>query len=144
MTETTWNRMKFSDEDIVNLDDWIPEGEYNPHKVRPFLISGIYGVCAVVFADCVSSALDIAADGDKLRGYLVSDEDMAEKNEEEREGLAYLGNYGDPYNINDLVIVDLPNPHYSKKPLKMYWDKIIQVSFCSAFNSKFVEEQRSD
>ena len=32
-----FNQIKFSDTDVVNKDDFIPEGEYNPHKVRPWL-----------------------------------------------------------------------------------------------------------
>jgi hypothetical protein len=35
--EASYKEIKFTDADVVDLDSWIPEGEYNPHRVRPWL-----------------------------------------------------------------------------------------------------------
>ena len=30
------HEFRFIESDIVNIDDWIPQGEYNPHSVHPW------------------------------------------------------------------------------------------------------------
>lgn len=106
--EGTFNGIKFTDEDVINLGDWIPLGEYNPHNVRPWLLHDHGFVLCIVFATCEPDALDEAADHDKLDRYLVTDPDLSDYPDEE--GLAFLGNAGIPFDIESLGIIELPNP----------------------------------
>jgi hypothetical protein len=87
--EAVFNQIKFTDADVVNKDDFIPQGEYNPHKVGPILLHDAGFILAVVFAESLQDALDIAADAGKLQAFEVDDEDMADYPDEE--GLTSLG-----------------------------------------------------
>ena len=112
--EATFRNFKFTDEDVVNPDAYIPKGEYNPHNVHPFLIHNEYGTLAVVFADCEQDALDEAADAGKLKGHALSNEDVEEWNKDGREeDITYLGNASEPYSLDYIGIVPLPNPPFS-------------------------------
>ena len=95
----------FSDADVLNIDNYIPEGDYNPHRVRPWLLHDHGRTLCVVFADCLQDALDIAADEDKLDRYAVS--------EGNADHFAYLGNAGEPFDIETLGCVELDNPPMS-------------------------------
>lgn len=108
--EYEYNGQKLSDSLVVNPDDFIPAGEFNPHNVRPWLIEG-YGPIAIVFADCEQDALDEAADRDKLDGYLIPATELEEAEKEER--VAYLGNASEPFDLTDIRIQELPIPAYS-------------------------------
>lgn len=112
MNQAEFNQIRFADADVVNKDDFIPAGEYNPHNVRPFLIHDHGFTVAVVFADCLQDALDEAADSGKLDSFQVSDDDLAEYGPDE-EGIARLGNTSEPFDIEALDIVELPNPPFS-------------------------------
>ena len=62
----TINEIDFTDDDVVNPDDYIPRGESNPHKVRPWLLHD-HGFClCVVFAESLQDAFDEAVDAGKL------------------------------------------------------------------------------
>ncbi len=74
----TFNDIRFTDADVINADAYIPKGDYNPSNVRPFLLHDHGFVLAVVFADCLQDALDIAADAGKLDRYRVADADRAD------------------------------------------------------------------
>jgi hypothetical protein len=115
--EAQYKGVRFSDQDIVNQEDFIPQGEYNPHNVHGFLLHD-HGIClAVIFADNVGDALDIAADEGKLEHFRVTEEDLGDY--EDEEGLSFLGNAGEPFDIESIGYLDLPNP---------------QFSFCKLFN----------
>ena len=117
MAESTFLQIKFTDADIVNIDDWIPEGEYNPHNVQPWLLHDHGYILAVVFSDNLQDAIDIAVDEGKLDRYQILETDMKDyKNEE---GVSFLGNAGCPHDIETLCAVALINP---------------KVSFCAQFN----------
>lgn len=103
----------FSDKDVCNPSDYIPAGEYNPHNVRPFLLHDHGFPVAVVFADCLQDACDIAADEGKLDRFRVTEEDMKDYSEEEQERLAFLGNASEPFDIETLGALELPNPAFS-------------------------------
>ena len=127
-----FNGVKFSDADIVNLDEFIPDGEYNPHNVRPFLLHDHGFVVCVVFADCLQNALDEAVDSwtddtestSVMQRYIIDVDDDG-KNAEwrdyadnkadlfESEGVCALGNAGDPCDIETLGIIELPTPKQS-------------------------------
>jgi len=98
---------------VVNPDDYIPTGEFNPHNVRPWLIHNEYGTLAIVYASHEQDALDEAVDGDKMDSCMVSPEDYAEA---EREGhadeYANLGNAGEPFDLTYIGMIPLPNKQY--------------------------------
>lgn len=104
--------IKFAHSDVVNPDDFIPAGEYNPHNVRPFLLHDHGFVVAVVFASCLQDALDEAADAGKLDRYDVGEEDHADYGPEE-EGITRLGNASEPFDIDTLGVLELPVPPFS-------------------------------
>ena len=105
---TTTNQIKWSDEDVVNVRDFIPAGEYNPHNVRPWLLHDHGFTIAVVFADCLQDAIDIAIDEDKMDRFLIQESDMGDYTDEE--GISYLGNASEPFDIESLGFVELSNP----------------------------------
>lgn len=100
--------IKFSENDVVNIDDWIPAGECNPHNVRPFLLHDHGFVLAIVFADCLRDALDIAADKEKLDSFKIENDNMSDY--EDDENIDYLGNDGKPFDIENVDVIELENP----------------------------------
>jgi hypothetical protein len=98
----------FTDSDIANQDDWIPLSEYNPHNVRPWLLHDHGLTVCVVFADSLQDALDIAVDNNKMELYLIADSDFGDR--EDEEGITFLGNASEPFDIESLGVVELPNP----------------------------------
>jgi hypothetical protein len=110
--QAEYRQIKFTDADVVNPTDFIASGDFNPHKVRPWLLHDHAFVLAVVFADCLQDALDEAADHDRLDRYLVEDKDLAEYGENE-DGIARLGNAGEPFDIEALGVEELPTPPFS-------------------------------
>lgn len=111
MLQAKFNEITFTDKDIVNADDYIPQGQGNPHKVRPFLLHEHGIVLAVVFADCLQDAIDEAVDAGKLDKFKVAQEDF--KDYPKEEGLSFLGNHCEPYDIESLEAIELPNPPFS-------------------------------
>lgn len=112
MKATVSNGISFDDSDVVNLDDWIPAGESNPHKVRPFLFHDHGFTLAVVFATCLQDALDIAADAEKLDRFKIGDTERGDYAEDD-DRISYLGNDGSPHDIESLVVVEMSNPKRS-------------------------------
>jgi hypothetical protein len=110
--QAEFNQIKFTDADVVNAEEFIPAGAYNPHKARPFLLHDHGFVVALVFASCLQDALDIAVDAGKLDGFQVSENDLADYGPDE-EGIARLGNASEPFDIQALDAVELPNPAFS-------------------------------
>lgn len=106
--QTKYQEITFSDSDIVNPDDWIAAGEYNPHNVRPWLLHDHGFVVAVVFADCLQDAIDEAVDAGKMDRYAVADSDRGDYPDDE--GISFLGNAGEPFDIETLGAIVLPNP----------------------------------
>ena len=98
----------FTDDDIVEPDEFIPDGEYNPHDIHPWLLHDHGFTVCVVFASNLQDALDTAVDNGKMDRYLVSDEDM--KDYDDPDELAYLGNASEPFDIDTLGYVELSNP----------------------------------
>ena len=69
------------------------------------------GMLAVVFADCLQDALDIAADNGKLDRFRVTEEDAADYPDDE--GLTFLGNASEAFDIESRGVEELPNPRFS-------------------------------
>lgn len=105
-----FNGVKFSDSDIMNLDDWIPLGETNPHNVRPFLLHDHGFVLAVCFAECLQDAIDIAADSGKLDHFLIDENDTDYTEADYENGrIEFIGNYGKPADLENVQFLELPN-----------------------------------
>ena len=115
-----FNGITFTDADVVNADSFIPDGEYNPHNVCPFLLHDHGFVLAVVFADCLQDAIDEAVDAGKLDRYAVTPEEFASDYDSNEESVSYLGNASEMFDIESLGVVELPNPAFS---------------FCAMFNA---------
>jgi hypothetical protein len=110
--QAQFNQIMFTDADVVNKDEYIPAGEYNPHNVRPFLLHDHGFTVAVVFAGSLQDALDEAVDAGKLDSFQVSEGDLADYGPDE-EGIARLGNASEPFDIQALDAVEPPNPPFS-------------------------------
>jgi hypothetical protein len=102
----------FTDADVVNPEEFIPAGSSNPHHVRPFLLHDHGFVLAVVFAGCLQDALDEAADAGRLDRYQLGAGELADYGPEE-DGVARLGNAGEPFDVEGLDCIELPNPPFS-------------------------------
>ncbi len=106
--------LSFSDEDVVNSSEIIPQGESNPHSVRPWLFHDHGFALAVVFADCLHDALDIAADANKLDRYAIDKADYEDYGvETDSPSCSFLGNAGEPFDIDALGYVELKTPPFS-------------------------------
>jgi hypothetical protein len=136
-----FREITFTDDDVVNLDDWIPEGEYNPHQVRPWLFHDGGFVLCVVFADCLQDAMDEAVDDNRLDRFKIDVKILAEREYYMTQDMSemaagfdadcpeyidengvkwwwaveptFLGNAGEPFDIESLGFVEMPNPKRS-------------------------------
>lgn len=138
MLTAKYKEIAFTDQDVVNPGDFIPNDEYNPHKVHAWLIHDHGFVLAVVFADCPLNALDIAADAGKLDHFKIDLTDKNDRNDYlstevppgfdpgepefvDSEGINYWwkdeptfpGNAGEPFDLDLVDCVSLPNPPFS-------------------------------
>lgn len=110
---TQHGAMSYEADDVVNPDSFIPNGEFNPHKVRPFLIHNEFGTLAIVYADNEQDALDEAADADKLDSVQVDEEEYFKADEEgHSDEYANLGNAGQPFDLTYIGLIPLPNQQY--------------------------------
>lgn len=107
-----YREITFTDADVANIGDYIPAGEYNPHKVVPWLIHDAGFVVAVVFASNLQDAFDVAVDEGKLDAFQVAECDLKDYGPEE-EGVVRLGNAGEPFDIETLDGMEMPNPPMS-------------------------------
>lgn len=139
--QAKFNEIIFTDADIVNKEDFIPAGEYNPHNVRPFLLHDAGFTITIVFADSLQDAMDIAVDEGKLDFLQIDPADANDRSDYMTEifadadtsldencpeytsvdGIRYwwketpsfLGNASEPFDIESLGAVELPNPGFS-------------------------------
>lgn len=113
---TAHGELEFNKADVVNPDDYIPNGGFNPHHVRPFLIHNEYGVLCVVYASHEQDALDEAVDANRLDSCLVSDADYKEAEDEgHADEFARLGNDGEPFDLTYIGLIELPNAPYGER-----------------------------
>jgi len=108
----TTNEIIWTDNDVVNLDDY--------HYAKVVYIIHDHSVCVcVVLANCLHEAFDIAADAGKLERYAVTlpSEEFPDTEYGENESIARLGNCGEPFDIGDLRVVELPMPKMSLRKL---------------------------
>ena len=122
---------KFDTEsDIVNGDSMIPHGEFNPHNVHPFILHDAGFVLGVVFAEHLQDALDEAVDNDILDRFQVTEAELEEYRTgtdsdgyPEYERISHLGNASEPFDIEGLDVVEVPNSRWTLN----YWsiDQIV-------------------
>jgi len=115
----------FTDSDIVNPDDMILAGEFNPHNVRGWLLHDAGFTLCVVFADSLQDALDTAADEGKLDAFLIDEasntpgtsglpaDDYPTLGTDDEEGITRLGNAGEPFDTETLGYVEFAAPEFS-------------------------------
>lgn len=116
------DHVKFTDADVVEIDNFIPKGEYNPHNVRPWLLHDHGMVLCVVFASNLQEALDMAVDENKLDALMISKEDYGDYGMDTDEPTCtFLGNAGEPFDIETVSYIELPNP-------PMSWVAMLAVS----------------
>lgn len=112
VARTKHGDITFTDDDVVNIDEYIRAGGYNPHKVVPWLIHDHGFAVAVVFANNLQDAFDEAVDANKLDAFMVSEEDLKDYGPDE-DGIVRLGNASEPFDIEALEGVELVNPPLS-------------------------------
>jgi hypothetical protein len=105
----------FYDADVCNPDDAIWAGDYNPYNVRLWLIHDHGFVVAVSWASNLQDALDEAADSGKLDSFQVDEADAADYGGDiyNCDSLAYLGNAGEPFDIEALGYIEFAAPPLS-------------------------------
>jgi len=111
--EATVNEIKFTDKDIVDVEDCVYAGEFNPHNIHPFLFHDHGYVLCVVFASHLQDALDKAVDEDKLDRFQVDAKEVEAMTDAEAEELSFLGNAGEPFDIENLGFIELSPPKRS-------------------------------
>ena len=122
----------FTGKDIVNPQDYIPQGKYNPHNVRAWQIKiQLMTSSCVVFAKCMEEALDIAADEGRLQAaaYDLDPDDLIDVWEDlESHGLTPLGNYSDLYSINEIFCEETTTPFARvSREDQDHYDKLDQI-----------------
>lgn len=101
--------LSFSDEDVVNPHDYWME------KWNLFLIHDHGFTMAVAIAETEQDAWDEAADSGKIDHFKLTDQDWIKDMSEDQ--ISYLGNNGDPYDIEALDIVRINRPPFSMAAL---------------------------
>lgn len=103
-----------SDADVVNPREYIPAGEFNPHNVRPWAAFD-HGFCVgVAFASCDQDALDELADAGKLDRFKLDEEEIDnDYSGDDEKGITRLGNAGEPFDIEGLMLFELQTPAFS-------------------------------
>lgn len=144
----------FTDEDIIEIDDVMFADDYNPHNHRMFLLHDRGFTLCVVCAESLQDAIDIAVDNEKLDRYLINLDDENDREdyltsnpddiacgfdpdcpEMEIDGVkywwkiepAFLGNAGEPFDIESLGYVEFPLP--TKSIVRLYGEEISATSY---------------
>jgi hypothetical protein len=113
------NTYYFKDQ-VVNPDEYIAPGGFNPHNMRPWLICNEFGPLAIVYAYHEQDALDEMVDSDRLDSCLLSPEDEKERTSPDgEEEFSRLGNAGEPFDLTYISIRELPNKQYA--PIKTHF-----------------------
>ena len=113
--EMTIQGVKFTDDDVVNPDDF---ASYltgtNPHNMHPFILHDHGFTICVVLASNLQDALDEAVDNDKLDSFLINEEDYAAYGiDSDNPTCAFLGNAGEPFDVDFISVIELPMPEFS-------------------------------
>lgn len=110
MTRHDIDGVVFSDDDVVNIEDFIPEGDYNPQNVRPFILHDHGFTLAVVFASSYEEAIDIAIEEEKLEKFKIL---PSIYNKDDDCESYYVGSDGEFYDLECVSYIELKNPKLS-------------------------------
>ena len=103
--------IKFTQDDIINPQDCIYSGDFNPHGTRQWLLHDHGFTIGVVFADSLQEALDIAVDENKLDQYLIGVEDYDDyKINTDLPTCSFLGNASKPFDVDSMGFIELKPP----------------------------------
>ncbi len=111
------------------LTDCAVISDDDPHRTQPWLIQGVYGAVAVVWASCEQDALDEAADHDLLKCFAVDEEEKITTNEsgedfdENGAHVTRLGNCGEPFVLDHCMLT----------PLLPLWKQPVKTAIAVAF-----------
>jgi len=104
----------FEDSDIVNPDDFIADGDYNPHNIRLWLIHDHGFTVGCAFASNLQDAFNELVDGDKLDSFQIGESDYANYDiNSDSPTCAFLGNASEPFDIEALGCVEILSPPMS-------------------------------
>lgn len=126
-----FNGIKFTDADVVNIDEWADDN--SRYGIHAYLIHDHGFTVCIVFARSEQDALDEAVDAGKLDSFQLDPNDPAVREDymhlvttgdgagpdgaywdfREDASVAFLGNASEPFDIEGLDIVTLPNPKRS-------------------------------
>lgn len=135
MASFTFKGITFSDSDVVQRSEsYTPPNVYNP-GIRPFLLHDHGFVLAVVIARSTQDAVDDAVDEGKLDRFQLDPNDKSHQANymepvtnpgkenpgflidgtfyDWKDGVSFLGSAGEPFDIEGLEVVELPNPKFS-------------------------------
>lgn len=113
----------------ISVSDAIMPGEFNPHKIRLWVLGDISGAICAVWADCEQDAWDKACDENFLDSYQIAETDPdLKRNEETGEEtldnsmeLMRLGNASEPFAFDQAWMAVAP------------WEKqAVEVLVCMA------------
>jgi hypothetical protein len=133
--------LSFTDDDVLDIENVLFEGDYNCHKRHLWLIHDHGFTICVVEADSLQDALDEAVDADKLDRFQIHPENESDRDDYmtsdvsemaagydpecpeyvDADGVkwwwkvepASLGNAGEPFDIDSIGYVALPLPKRS-------------------------------
>lgn len=109
---------QFSDKDICQNPGDMEFSDSKYHSLgEPYKYFFIheYGFCvAMVCATNLQDALDIAVDNDKLDSFLIGEKDYKDYDVRgNNPTCTFLGNAGEPFDIDSLQVIELPIPKFS-------------------------------
>lgn len=109
-SHATANGVRFTEDDVVNIDDWNP-GDDGLNAYKPWLFHDHGFVLGLVFAQTLQDAFDELADSGKIDSFAVSEAEMGDYPDEQ--GLSHLGNECKPYDVECVCCVAMGNPPLS-------------------------------
>ena len=98
--------IELQDESILCNNIILP-WEFNPHKVHLYAIGHEFGAVGAVWASHEQDALDELVDSGLGDSFLISKEDQTSASEDEREDWSFLGNAGEPCDLNNAWIQEV-------------------------------------
>ena len=93
--------VELDDSRILCNDVMLPHDRTNYHGVKLWVIGNEYGALCAVWASHEQDALDEACDAGLLGGLAIEESDVDSDEEDGREGVALLGNAGEPHDLTN-------------------------------------------
>jgi hypothetical protein len=115
--------IRLTDADLVNPEAYDQDDAGKPHRPgaeKLWLIHDHGVTVCLVFAGCEQEALDIAVDENRMDRFQVAEADLEDyrtgtdsEGNPEYEGITYLGNACEPFDLETVGIVQIPVPKLS-------------------------------